>query len=67
MTYDLSKEPNSRVDPSKVFVLCTNCTIPVYEKLDPNTMYKVLMTDFLYDGGDGYDMLKGLKSTSLGI
>jgi hypothetical protein len=39
----------------------------MYSELQRNATYNVLINDFLLKGGDGYHMLEGLKTTSLGI
>lgn len=64
MVYDLTQPKNSRV--VSVEVLCASCDVPTYNKLEKNQTYNVLLTDFLQSGGDGYSMLKDLKTTSLG-
>uniref|UniRef100_A0A8C8SL53 5'-nucleotidase n=1 Tax=Pelusios castaneus TaxID=367368 RepID=A0A8C8SL53_9SAUR len=56
VVYDLSKPPGSRVVSIKV--LCTACRVPVYEPLQMDETYKVILPSFLYQGGDGYSMLK---------
>lgn len=48
------------------FALCTACQIPEYFKVEENQIYKVLTTDFLYNGGDGFDMINGSKFSTLG-
>ncbi|XP_028578749.2 5'-nucleotidase [Podarcis muralis] len=57
VVYDLSESPGSRVVSLKV--LCTECRVPVYEPLQLEKTYKVLLPSFLAGGGDGYHMLKG--------
>ena len=39
--------------------LCANCTVPEYEDLDVNKMYGMLTSAFIFDGGNGYTMIKG--------
>nr|XP_050850678.1 protein 5NUC-like [Vespula vulgaris]XP_050850688.1 protein 5NUC-like [Vespula vulgaris]XP_050850698.1 protein 5NUC-like [Vespula vulgaris]XP_050850708.1 protein 5NUC-like [Vespula vulgaris] len=63
--YDISRPPNSRV--VSVQVRCAACNIPSYSDLDKNATYEVLINDFMYNGGDGYKMLKDLKYTSMGV
>ncbi|XP_050489255.1 protein 5NUC-like isoform X1 [Bombus huntii] len=65
VVYDLTQPKNSRV--ISVEVLCASCNVPTYNKLEKNRTYNVLLTDFLQSGGDGYSMLKDLKTTSLGV
>nr|XP_056712167.1 5'-nucleotidase [Euleptes europaea] len=60
VVYDLSQRPGSRV--VSLEVLCTECRVPVYEPLQMEKTYKVLLPSFLAGGGDGYYMLKGSSS-----
>lgn len=54
--YNLQKNPGQRVQ--SLEVLCSNCSVPVYEPLDKNKMYGVIIDSFLYDEGDGFTMFK---------
>jgi len=63
--YDLTQPPNSRI--ISVHVQCAACQVPMYNKLQRNATYNVLLTDFIAKGGDGFDMLKDIDSVSLGI
>lgn len=63
--YDLTKPKNSRV--VSVQVQCANCSIPSYSELKENEIYMVLMPDYMQVGGDGYSMLKDLKTSPLGV
>lgn len=54
--YDLTKEAGKRV--ASVSVLCSFCSTPTYAELDPIQEYGVIITSFLYGGGDGYYMFK---------
>ncbi|XP_035731433.1 5'-nucleotidase-like, partial [Vespa mandarinia] len=65
VSYDISRPPNSRV--ISVQVRCAACNIPSYSDLDKNTTYKVLINDFMRNGGDGYEMLKDLEYTTIGV
>ena len=65
VVYDLSRPKNSRV--VSVQVQCASCDIPAYSELERNKTYNVLLSDFMQSGGDGYVMLKDLKTQSLGI
>ncbi|XP_035900904.1 protein 5NUC [Anopheles stephensi] len=53
--YDLARPPMQRV--LHVKVRCARCQVPAYEDLKDDEHYRVLLSQFLYDGGDGYDML----------
>ncbi|XP_043261264.1 protein 5NUC-like isoform X1 [Colletes gigas] len=65
VTYNLSKPKNSKV--VSVQVQCASCLIPAYSELKKNETYNVLMSDFMQSGGDGYAMLKDLKTQPLGV
>lgn len=52
--YDLSRPNGERVVSLKV--LCSACTIPRYENIELAKEYNVILDQFLYAGGDGYDM-----------
>ncbi|XP_052899613.1 protein 5NUC-like [Anopheles moucheti] len=55
--YDLTRPPMQRV--VQVKVRCARCQVPMYEVLKEDEHYRILLSQFLYDGGDGYDMLPG--------
>ncbi|XP_053680829.1 protein 5NUC-like [Anopheles nili] len=55
--YDLSRPPLERV--VAVEVRCAQCQVPTYEALQADEHYRVILSQFLYEGGDGYDMLPG--------
>lgn len=52
--YDMEKMPGHRVVSAEA--LCAECEIPSYSQVDPNKEYGVVISDFLYNGGDGYSM-----------
>lgn len=54
VTYDLSKPSGSRV--VSVQALCTECDVPRYYDLESSRTYKVIISSFLNEGGDGYSM-----------
>lgn len=39
-----------------VDILCSKCTIPKLYPLQNTNVYPVIMTKFLLDGGDGFEM-----------
>lgn len=41
-----------------VEVKCIDCKIPQYEKLDMDKEYRVIMSSFVFSGGDGFEMFK---------
>lgn len=56
IVYNVKKPPGQRV--KSVDVLCSNCSVPVYEKLKMTQMYGVIIDTFLRKGGDGYTGFK---------
>lgn len=56
ITYNLTKPSGSRIE--SVYVLCANCTEPVYENLVTTKIYKIIIPMFLQFGGNGYKMFK---------
>ncbi|XP_076242052.1 protein 5NUC [Calliopsis andreniformis] len=65
VVYDLTRPKNSRV--ISVYVRCASCSIPEFRELKRNETYTVLLIDFMQSGGDGYEMLKNLKTQPLGV
>lgn len=57
VVYDMSKQSGQRVVDVKV--RCAYCPEPAFQEIDETKKYKVVMTDILADGGDGYEMFKG--------
>ncbi|XP_023060990.1 5'-nucleotidase [Piliocolobus tephrosceles] len=56
VVYDLSRKPGDRV--VKLDVLCTKCRVPSYDPLKMDEIYKVILPNFLANGGDGFQMIK---------
>jgi 5'-nucleotidase len=54
--YDLHKQNGERV--VRALARCGECRVPIYEPIDPNKSYNVIMTAFLATGGDGFTVLK---------
>lgn len=52
VTYDYNNPIGSRVVSAEI--RCAACTIPVYEPLDEDKNYNVIVSHFLLHGGDGY-------------
>ena len=54
-----------------VKVRCNECKLPVYEDLDVNKTYRLIVPSFLEDGGDGFviirDNLKNIQPGRLDI
>ncbi|XP_055295862.1 protein 5NUC-like [Sitodiplosis mosellana] len=63
VVYNISNPSGNRVVSANV--LCSTCLVPLYENLDPNRQYGIIISSFLYDGGDGFTMFKDLKATYL--
>lgn len=54
IVYNLSLPPNQRVVTAKI--ICTDCLVPKFEPLQLEKYYKVIMSSFMYEGGDGFHM-----------
>ncbi|KAJ8023892.1 5'-nucleotidase [Holothuria leucospilota] len=55
VTYNLNNDPGNRVVSAQV--ICTNCSIPKYEPLELDRMYKIVTTSYVAGGGDGYTVI----------
>nr|XP_023023869.1 apyrase [Leptinotarsa decemlineata] len=65
VVYNLTRSLNDRVVSIKV--RCNNCTVPVYEDLDMDKFYKIVIPSFLTGGGDGFKVLTdNLKNKRVG-
>ena len=56
LKYDRSQPVGKRL--VEIKALCISCKIPKYELLDDAKRYKVVIPNFIIDGGNGFDMLK---------
>lgn len=56
VVYNMTKPVGSRVVSAEV--RCSECDVPAYSKLEPTQTYGAVLTNFLYDGGDGFSMFK---------
>lgn len=54
--YDLKKAVGERV--ISVSIPCSICDTSTFTELDPNQKYGVVITSYLYEGGDEYSMFK---------
>lgn len=54
VVYDLKRQPYDRI--VEIKVLCQKCPIPKYEPLNDTKIYKVSLTNYIADGGDGFTM-----------
>lgn len=57
VVYDLSKPPGQRV--VSVEVRCARCSIPSFSPLYDYDRYKIILNQFLWEGGDGYTVFSG--------
>ncbi|XP_056643120.1 apyrase-like isoform X2 [Diorhabda sublineata] len=65
VVYDLSRIVGDRVISAKI--RCQNCTIPIYEDLDENIDYPLVINSFIAEGGSGYQILiDHLKNRTIG-
>ncbi|XP_067674621.1 5'-nucleotidase-like [Haliotis asinina] len=53
--FDISRPVGSRV--TRLRAVCTRCEVPIYEDVQPNQIYQVIMPSFLANGGDFYDVI----------
>ncbi|CAI6360022.1 unnamed protein product [Macrosiphum euphorbiae] len=61
---DLGRPSGDRVQ--SIYARCGNCAVPVYEKLDLNANYTIIISNYLSEGGDGFSFKKVLKYQSFG-
>ncbi|XP_070781727.1 snake venom 5'-nucleotidase-like isoform X1 [Enoplosus armatus] len=53
--FDVSGPPGNRV--KSLSILCTKCRVPLYEPVDDETVYKVVLPSYMVTGGDGFSMI----------
>lgn len=56
VVYDSRRPTGSRV--VSVSARCSMCTVPSYSKIDPNKEYRLMVTQFILNGGDGFSVVK---------
>lgn len=56
VVYNMTKDPGHRVQ--SVETLCTDCEVPAFVPIEPSKYYLVILSHFLYQGGDGFSMIK---------
>lgn len=61
VTYDLTKPEGSRVVHAEA--RCGYCLLPKYEPLNLTAEYSIIMSEYLYQGGDGFDMFANITVT----
>ncbi|XP_068199107.1 5'-nucleotidase [Antennarius striatus] len=54
--YDLSRPPWRRL--KSLRILCTWCQVPVYEPVEDQTVYTVVVGSYMAQGGDGFALVK---------
>ncbi|KAL7045791.1 hypothetical protein ACKWTF_002334 [Chironomus riparius] len=54
--YDMNLPTGQRV--ANVKIICAYCEVPKLENIDLKTNYRIILQDFLANGGDGYTMFK---------
>lgn len=63
VVYDLSRPPLQRV--IDVEVRCARCDVPTFGPLQDGMQYRIIMSQFIYEGGDGYTMIPGSPKDTL--
>lgn len=61
---DFSRPSGDRVQ--SIYARCGNCAVPMYEKLDLNANYTIIISSYLSEGGDGFSFKKVLEYKSFG-
>jgi 5'-nucleotidase len=62
---NLSQPAGSRIESLKV--RCNECTVPIYEDLDLDKTYRLIVPSFLKTGGDGFNVIaENLKNVKVG-
>uniref|UniRef100_A0A2S2NGN6 5'-nucleotidase n=1 Tax=Schizaphis graminum TaxID=13262 RepID=A0A2S2NGN6_SCHGA len=59
---DLGQPSGKRVQ--SIHARCGNCIVPIYEKLDLNGNYTIIISKYLADGGDGFSFNQVVKYES---
>lgn len=55
VVFDLNREPYKRI--AELKVICQICDIPRYAPIDEKKVYKVIMPEYIAQGGDGFTMI----------
>lgn len=56
VVYDTSKPVGSRV--VSAMARCGECSVPIYEKVQPEMEYRMMITQYLLNGGDGFTVIR---------
>jgi len=59
VTYDITKEVGSRV--TEVKTICVECDEDIYEDLEDNKLYPIVVSNYIANGGDGYASISEKK------
>lgn len=62
VTYNLEKPPGSRL--VSAYIRCGKCDVPEYTMVRKEESYKILIPEFLYQGGDGFTMFRDNVTSS---
>ncbi|EDW01381.1 protein 5NUC [Drosophila grimshawi] len=57
--YDYDKEEGQHV--VSALVRCAECNVPTYSHLNESESYKVIVSEFLLNGGDGYKLVEDVE------
>lgn len=61
--YNITKPDNQKV--VNVLIRCADCSVPEYKPLNETIKYKVIISQYLAQGGDGYHMLNSKDITKI--
>ncbi|CAN7999446.1 unnamed protein product [Ixodes hexagonus] len=61
VTYNFSYPNSCRTDALEI--LCANCSVPKYEIVRPDGIYKIITTSFIARGGDGFTFADEVKNS----
>jgi 2',3'-cyclic-nucleotide 2'-phosphodiesterase (5'-nucleotidase family) len=64
VVYNVTNPVNERV--VSVDVLCRQCDVPKYEKLDLKQWYRMVVPSFIGAGGNGFTMFKNRRNVKKG-
>uniref|UniRef100_A0A224YAC5 5'-Nucleotidase n=1 Tax=Rhipicephalus zambeziensis TaxID=60191 RepID=A0A224YAC5_9ACAR len=62
--YNLTKPEQDRV--KSIEVLCTNCSVPIYENIKCEQTYTIVTADFIVRGGDGFKFANSVIVSDVG-
>lgn len=65
VVYNMDKPQGQQIE--SILIRCQNCTVPTYEPIKLDKLYKIAIPSFLSSGGDRLEMLKkNLKNLVIG-